>query len=93
MWTGWCLHLMARRFSDGKMRIFAMALTLLAVSCANRPEEAENTRTLAPMESVNPYALLDASIGEESVSNAAGDGVHTVLALSQGGFCVLRKCS
>lgn len=56
----------------------ATALALLA-ACAIRPEESLETRSVVPMEAVNPYSLLDESIGTNS------DGRHTILALSAGG--------
>lgn len=55
------------------------------VSCAARPEESAEYRSVVPAEAVDPYSLLDTSIGHESVAAAGSDGRHTVLALSAGG--------
>lgn len=61
---------------------FALAAMLLLAGCIARPTESVETRTLLPMEAVDPEA------GAAATSNAGridDDGVHTVLALSAGG--------
>lgn len=58
---------------------------VLLQACANRPDEGESIRTLIPMEAVDPYAALENDIGSEAAKSDQRDGVHTVLALSQGG--------
>ena len=62
-----------------------IATLILVHGCANRPEEGESIRTLIPMEAVDPLAALEDDIGSEAAQSDANDGVHTVLALSQGG--------
>ena len=62
-----------------------LALAASVSTCAQRPEESVGIRTLLPMEAVEELNVLKASIGFESIGKKAGDGVHTVLALSSGG--------
>lgn len=60
----------------------ALMLLVMASACAERPQEAVATRTLLPMEAVDPDALPEQVL---STHGEADDGVHTVLALSAGG--------
>ena len=54
-------------------------LIALLVACASRPEEAKNTRTILPIEAVDPTLPNDAPV------QRARDNNHTILALSAGG--------
>ena len=60
----------------------ALMLLVMVSACAERPQEAVATRTLLPMEAVDPGALPEQVL---STHGEADDGVHTVLALSAGG--------
>lgn len=61
----------------------AAMLVATASACAVRPEEAVATRTLLPMEAIDPNATPDQALATNAVADA--DGVHSVLALSAGG--------
>ena len=68
------------------IRLSLICLLAVGISaCAKRPEESVGTRTLLPMEAVDNYGVLKASIGLETTDKKSSDGVHTVLALSAGG--------
>jgi predicted acylesterase/phospholipase RssA len=62
----------------------AILLLITATACASRPKEAVATRTLLPMEAIDPDAAPEQALAtnERVVDD---DGVHTVLALSAGG--------
>ena len=67
------------------VRLLAAIFLLAWVSaCAERPQEAVATRTLLPMEAVDPDAGPDQELVAKSTSED-DDGIHTVLALSAGG--------
>jgi predicted acylesterase/phospholipase RssA len=55
---------------------------LLLAGCIARPTESVETRTLLPMEAVDPEAGAAATLNAGRIDE---DGVHTVLALSAGG--------
>ena len=61
------------------LRLCAFSLILLLVACASRPEEAKNTRSVLPIEAVDPSLPTDAPIQRTRDNN------HTILALSAGG--------
>jgi len=65
---------------------FVTALVMMATvsACAQRPQEAVATRTLLPMEAVDPNATSEQALSTHARA-ADEDGVHTVLALSAGG--------
>ncbi|GIL00940.1 MAG: patatin family protein [Alphaproteobacteria bacterium] len=73
---------------DGRGRAIraavAVMLVLTVAACASRPKEAVATRTLLPMEAVDPNASPDQALPVR-VAAHDDDGVHTVLALSAGG--------
>ncbi|MCB1461030.1 MAG: patatin-like phospholipase family protein [Nitratireductor sp.] len=62
----------------------AVVLLALVSACAERPEEAVATRTLLPMEAVDPDASPEQVLTAQS-TREDDDGIHTVLALSAGG--------
>ncbi len=61
-----------------------LVLLVMVSACAERPQEAVATRTLLPMEAVDPDAAPSQVLAAQS-SHVEDDGVHTVLALSAGG--------
>jgi predicted acylesterase/phospholipase RssA len=61
----------------------AMVLLAIVSACAERPQEAVATRTLLPMEAVDPNARPDPILTADAKRD--DDGVFSVLALSAGG--------
>ncbi len=67
----------------GRLGRAVVALAMVAVlagACVQRPKEAPATRTIQPMEAINPMV-----VDPDGIERLGDDGVHTVLALSSGG--------
>jgi len=63
-----------------RFRTFFLVILIIGLaSCASRPEEASEIRTVLPIEAVDPISPKDAPV------TRARDDNHTVLALSAGG--------
>ncbi len=67
-----------------RQRVMALLLVAsVAAGCAERPGEAVATRTLLPMEAIDPNATADQVLVAEVSS--VDDGIHNVAAFSAGG--------
>jgi predicted acylesterase/phospholipase RssA len=64
-------------------RLFAVFMVVLLTSCASRPNETVEIRTLTPQEAVDP--ILGPVFSDQLNPETAKDNKHTVLALSAGG--------
>ncbi len=66
-----------------QLRILICIILCLGIaSCASRPEETQTSRTILPIEAVDPSLPNDAPVQRSRDDN------HTILALSAGGQMV-----